>query len=384
MNDVSLHWDGMEIVKKTTPRDFRDEKPHAVLMKVEFVPGGADVSLSIDGEAIFEKYFIPSLIAYRGRPAFGARNAETAGDVQIDDLSIVCREPIEPFEPPVEIVAIDRKINDKKHPSNEATVKFPARTERFGRIVCTLRLDKPETRFDPWDRTATICVFGDDGESFEIIRYITPYHNGHMWKVDVTDFAPLLKGKRKIEQACGTQGEGWVVTVAFAFYPGKAERQACRVINLWSGSPEIGNPDKPASDFYKPQEIKLDKSITHARFRAVVTGHGMSPNTNNAAEFMPLGRTLTVNGASFHNVLWKTDNYLNPCRPQGGTWKYDRAGWAPGDVVRPWEVELTHLIGDDRKLKIGYVLDEYVNEARGKTWSPFHKTEAHLVLYRAK
>ena len=108
----------------------------------------------------------------------------------------------------------------------------------------------------------------------------------------------------------------------------------------------------------------------------------MLPNTDNAAEFMPLGRTLTVNGESFRNVLWKTDNYLNPCRPQGGTWKYDRAGWAPGDVVRPWEVEVTHLITDARELRVEYALDPYVNEARGQTWAPFHRTESQVVLYR--
>ena len=380
-HEISLHWDGMEIVKKTTPIDFRDEKPHAVRILAEFTAGGADVSVFVDDAAVFENHFIPSMVAYRGRPVFGARNGETAGDVLIDNLSIACREPTEPFAPPLEVMAIDHKINDVKHPRNEADVDFPADTGDFARIVCTLRLDKPETRFDPWDRTATISVFADDGERFEIIRYITPYHNGHVWKVDVTDFAPLLQGRRKIEQACGTQGEGWVVTVAFAFYPGEAERRPLKVINLWSGSPEVGNPEKPAADFYTPREFTLDETITHAKVRTVVTGHGMSPNTNNAAEFMPLGRTLTVNGASFYNVLWKEDNYLNPCRPQGGTWKYDRAGWAPGDVVRPWEVDLSHLISDERTLKIGYVLDEYINEGRGKTWAPTHKTEAHLILY---
>ena len=103
--------------------------------------------------------------------------------------------------------------------------------------------------------------------------------------------------------------------------------------------------------------------------------------SRDAAEFMAIGRTLTVNGSSFENELWKTDNYLNPCRPQGGTWKYDRAGWAPGDVVRPWEIDLRDFAGK-RALKIDYKLDEYVNENRGQTWAPFHLTESHLVLYR--
>ncbi|HVP10272.1 MAG TPA: glycoside hydrolase domain-containing protein [Phycisphaerae bacterium] len=380
-HEVSLHWDGMEIVKRTTPMEFRDEKPHDVRLRIEFVPGGADVGLWIDGTAIYERYFIPGMTAYVGRPAFGGRNGETAGDVLIDDLSVECFEPLSPPEPPVSVMAVDHQLNDVNHPKNEATVEFPDQTDRFARIICTLQLDKPETRFDPWDRIATIGAYADDGERFEILRYITPYHRGHEWKMDVTDFRPLLRGKRKIEQNCGTQGEGWVVTVKFDFYPGPTDRLAYKVVNLWNGSPEIGNPDKPVEDFYRPRTIALDGQTAFAKVRTVVTGHGMEPNTNNAGEFMPLGRTLVINGESFRNVLWKTDNYLNPCRPQGGTWKYDRAGWGPGDVVRPWEVDATPLVKAGGELKIEYRLDPYVNEGRGKTWAPTHVTEGQLILY---
>ncbi|MHC4469786.1 MAG: hypothetical protein ACYS99_02385, partial [Planctomycetota bacterium] len=213
-HELSLHWDGMEIVKRVTPKEFRDEVDHAVLVRAEFVPGGADVTVTIDGETVFESYFIAGMTPYVGRPAFGGRNAETSGEVHLDDLAITLGDPIPAPEPPVEVVAIDRALNDKKHPKNEAVVEFPASTEKFARIIMTLRLDKPETRFDPWDRLASISAYADDGERYEIVRYITPYHRGHVWRVDVTDFRPLLTGKRKIEQACGTQGEGWVVTVS--------------------------------------------------------------------------------------------------------------------------------------------------------------------------
>ena len=90
--------------------------------------------------------------------------------------------------------------------------------------------------------------------------------------------------------------------------------------------------------------------------RSVPCWAGRSPNANNTAEFMPIGRALRVNGASFYDVLWKTDNHLYPCRPQGGTWKYDRVGWAPGDLVRPWEVVVSHLLDGDQRLEIEYTL----------------------------
>lgn len=382
-HEVSLHWDGREILKRTTPMDFRDEQPHAVRVRVTFVTGGADVSIWIDDQPIYEDYFVPGMTAYVGRPAFGARNTETAGDILIDEVHVTCHQPIAAPEPPLTITAIDRALNDKDHPRNEAEVEFPTDTSEFGRIICTLRLDKPETRFDPWDRIAHIWIHDEDGTRYELLRYITPYHRGHVWQVDVTDWRPLLTGKRRIEQVCTTYGEGWVVSVTFDFYPGEPERVAYRVVNLWSGNPEVGNPGKPTSDFYVPREVATDDATVAAKVRLVVTGHGMSPNTDNAGEFMPLGRTLSVNGREFRNVLWKTDNYLNPCRPQGGTWKYDRAGWAPGDVVRPWEVDVTELLEPGEPLRIEYALDEYVNENRGQTWAPTHTTEAQVILYRA-
>ncbi|MEM7163818.1 MAG: peptide-N-glycosidase F-related protein [Planctomycetota bacterium] len=380
-HELSLHWNGTEIHKMTTPKEFRDEKPHAVKARIRFVTGGALVDVSIDGDALYDGYFIPEMTAFVGRPGFGARNSETAGDVFVDDF----RARLSGFSAappaPLSIVAINRKINDKDHPKNESVVEFPEDNSDYARIIMTLRLDKPDTRFDPWDRAAYINVFDGD-EKYELVRYITPYHKGGVWKADVTAFRSLLQGQRRIEQTCGTQGEGWIVTVAFDFYPGKSKRLAYDVVRLWSGRPEIGNPDKPVSDFYVPRVVELGADTVAAEVRSVVTGHGMHPNTNNAAEFMPIERTLTINGTTFTNNLWKTDNYLNPCRPQGGTWKYDRAGWAPGDLVRPWVVDASALVGDDRRLHVGYTLAPYVNEGRGKTWAPFHRTEAYVVLYR--
>ena len=313
----------------------------------------------------------------------GARNSEIAGDVQVDNVDIELRHETEEPAEPLHLVAIDRQLNDAAHPKHQAVVAFPETPEQtYARVICTLELAEPEGGFDAWDRTAHVWVYDEHDKRTELLRYITPYQRGHTWKVDVTDFLPLLRGSKKIEQTCGTQGKGWMVSVSFDFYEGSVERVPFQVIDLWSGSPEIGNPETPVSDFYATRTITVPEWTIGAKVRTVVTGHGMSPNSDNAAEFMPIGRTLTVNQQSYKNQLWKTDNYLNPCRPQGGTWKYDRAGWAPGDVVRPWEVDISDLIGPSRALTIDYTLDEYINENRGQTWAPFHLTESHLILYR--
>lgn len=381
-HEASLHWNGREIIKAVTPVEYRDEKPRKVQLHVEYVSGGAEVTLKISNKAVWDRYFIAGMTPQVGRPAFGAHNGETAGEISIKDVKFGFAEPIQAPEAPLHIVALDRVLNDKDHGTNGAQTEFPADSKAYGRIIMTLRLDKPATKFDPWDRIAHVWVEGDRGERYELLRYITPYSHGWEWKVDVTDLRPLLKGTHKVIQECGTYGEGWVVSVNFDFYKGKIDREAYKVIRLWNGAPEIGNPDKPTEAFYTPQTVPTDRETIGAKVLVTVTGHGMEPNTNNAGEFMPISRTLTVNGRSFRNLLWKTDNYLNPCRPQGGTWKYDRAGWGPGTAVLPWTVDVSRLLQPGQPVNLTYKLDPYLNKGRGKTWAPTHATESVLVLYR--
>lgn len=384
-HEMSLHWDGLEIIKKTTATEFRDEKPHKVRVSGEYVTGGAVVTLTLDDEVVFDRFFIAGMMPFAGRAVFGAANGDTSGDVLLDDVSISTFGVRQRAPAPHRVVVMDRVLNDQSRGENKAEVDLPTSTEEFGRIIATLRLDKPETRFDPWDRIAHVFVEDLDGSNrTELIRYITPYHRGFEWKVDVTDLRPLLMGKKRIVQACGTYGEGWLVSVALDYYPGPTQDGliAEKVINLWNGHPVIGDPANPPEKFYEARSFTLEPWVAAAKVRVTVTGHGMSPNTNNAAEFMPLERTLKANGAEFKNNLWKMDNYLNPCRPQGGTWKYDRAGWAPGDVALPWTVDVTKTIGENRELKLEYILAPYVNDARGQTSAPTHATQSQLVLFR--
>lgn len=380
-HEVSLHWDGTELVKRTAKIDFRDEEPHHMLMRIAFVVGGAEVTVLIDEETVYEDVFLAGVKAFVPRLAMGARNAETAGDVLVDEVTLTTGgEPLGRGEP-MHLSAIGRQLNDSGHHKTSGIAFFPDDTSDFGRITCTLRLEEPPGGYDPWDRLAHVWIEHGDGERTELIRYITPYDRGWEWTVDVSDFRPLLSGPTKIVQECATYASGWLVSVEFDLWPGPAQRLATQVVSLWSGAPEIGNPDNPSSAFHTPRSIRLPEGVSDAKVRMAVTGHGMFPNANNAAEFMPIWRTLTVNGESFRNQLWKSDNYLNPCRPQGGTWKYDRAGWAPGDVAAPWEVEVGHLLGEHGNLDVSYALDPYINETRGETWAPNHRTESYLILF---
>lgn len=386
-HEISLHWDGRERFKKRTQTDFRDEEPRRVKWEVQWVPGGARVDLTLGDEVVFDGYFLAGVTPYAGRAAFGGHNAETAGWATVDDLELRLEDRYAPeeggFPDPVEVIAIERALNNRDHPSTDGLASFPEASADFARVLMTLRLDEPVDGFDPWDRLAHVYVEDERLGLVELLRYITPFDRGYQWTVDVSDFRSLLQGERRIEQFCETYAEGWRVSVGFHFYPrpehSPKEPEPFRIERLWEGPCVIGDPDQPPSDFFVPRTIAVPQGASSAEVRTVVTGHGLSPNSENAAEFMPLERTLTINGTPHANELWKTDNYLNPCRPQGGTWKYDRAGWAPGDVVVPWEVPCPVAAP---ALQFGYALAPYINENRGGAWDPFHQVTSYVVFYR--
>jgi hypothetical protein len=386
-HEISIHWDGAERFKKTTEIDFRDGEAHKVHIEVEYVPGGAYIDLTLDAEVVFERWFLAGAEAYAGRAAFGGRNAETAGWATVDDLTITRADAFPGgFPEPRVVTAIDHQLNDAGAHETRGTATLPDDLSGYERILLTLRLEEPEKGYDPWDRLAHLYVQDEALGRVELLRYITPYDRGGEWTLDVTDMAPVLTGERTFLQRCETYASGWLVTVELSLYPRPEEwpvgPEPYRVERLWEGKCIVGNPDNPTTNFFVPRTLALDPETLAVNVRTAVTGHGMYPNTDNAAEFMPLDRTLTVGGDAHTTTLWKTDNYLNPIRPQGGTWKYDRAGWAPGDIVPPWQVRATGaaLAGDS--LEIKYDVAEYLNEGRGQTWEPFHQVASYAVLYR--
>lgn len=379
-HEISLHWNGLEIANRVSTADFRGDDWHQIDIRLNYVVGGAEISVGIDGQFTYDKYLVPGLQPIESRAILGARATDGGGEAEIKELDIHYGKRAE-VTPPLSIRALDRRVVKIGVPTQSNMVHFPAFTDQYGRIVLTLSLTAPEGGFDPWDRRAAIYLYDEKGERFELLRFITLYRRGYTWRVDVSDFRPLLMGARKIEAWCETYGPGYAVTADFDFFPGPAPLKAYKIRNLWTGDPEIGNPSKPPSAFWKPIPLNRDGADA-MKLRFTVTGHGMSPNTNNAGEFMPLGRTVTLNGREWKNTLWKTDNYLNPCRPQGGTWKYDRAGWAPGDVVLPWEVDATPALKPRATANLQYDIAPYVNTSRVDSFPPSHWFESQVVYYR--
>lgn len=396
--EVSLHANGRERINVRSGYEFRTGRWVDVDVRVGYEPGGARVVVMLDGRSIIDEM----VWGVRPMRLHAMAGVEGAG-INIRDLAITRVTGLDsPLPEPVSVEVFDDELL-----VNGAWLKqevdFERVPESVGRVVATLTLGEPEMGYDHWDKKGTIGITvpgdgGVEGERFELFRFITPYRRGWTWHMDVTDLLPLMMGKRTLDANIGTYMKGWLVSFRLDFYEGTPEREPMRVVKLWSGEAEIGDPEHPVEDFYKAREVTVPEGARSARVRATVTGHGMLPNSNNAGEFMPIWRTLTISSAggagggdvveggfismSARDHLWKTDCYLNPCRPQGGTWKFDRSGWAPGSKVEPWVVDVQpeFVLGD--MLRVEYTLDPYINEGRGQTWAPHHWTDAVLVFYK--
>jgi hypothetical protein len=369
--EISLHWNGREIANRLCPVSLTDTRGNSVRLHIDYVPGGAELTLAVDKATVYDHFFVAEAVPYPSKFTFG----------QATPTDLTTRWSGKRFTgvPPVSVLAFDKALNDGKHYKADGEATFPEKTDGTGRVICTLTLGETPAGLDPWDRIGHIWIYDDSGEAYEVIRYITPYRKAWEWKVDVTDLLPLLQGKKKMQVDCETYAQGWLVSVRFDFYPGKLDRVPYRVVNLWNGFYDVGNWDKSFADMVTPKTIPTDPQTVAAKTRITVTGHGQ--NEDDLGEFAPLWRKLHAGGKTWENTLWKTDVYLNPCRPQGGTWKFDRAGWAPGEAVLPWEIDLTPVLKPGRPLEIAYELQPYRKKTE-KSAPARHAFASQLILYR--
>ena len=373
--EISLHWDGQEVSRRLSPVALLG--PIDVRLTVAFVVGGANISVRVGRTAVYDRIFVPGVMPYAARIASGV---STGADIRALKLQSAGAAP--DYGAPLRVRAMDQQINDAAHHTLTAEANLPQDTSGYGRVICTLTLAATPAGLDKWDRVASVYLYDDRGERFEILRYITPYHKAYQWTADVTDLLPLLTGHKKIEAFCETYGEGWLVSIDFDYYPGPLKSRPYRVVNLWNTIAVIGEADKPIVDQLPAKTIPIDAGADRTAVRLCVTGHGQAPNTDDAAEFLPLWRKLTVGGAAFTDTLWKTDNYLNPCRPQGGTWKFDRAGWGPGTVVTPWTVDVTRSVKRGRDATFVYEIQPFVNKTPDHGNPARHVIASQVIFYR--
>lgn len=237
---------------------------------------------------------------------------------------------------------------------------LPNDPSRFERLILHIEADCPTGGCDPWDQPAKLSVVTEEGE-FEIARYITPFGIGcGPWTVDVTDFKSILQGPVQFKSYVQVWGpSGWLITADLEYVQGKADFPYQRLSPLWQRD-YIVYGDPAISFDLDPRQVAVDAKTKQSQVRATVTGHGQG-NTNNAAEFFERTHQLSVNGETFAHNLWKTDCPQNTCANQLGTWRFDRAGWCPGQEVQPFIVNTTSVATPGATTEIDYTFQAYTN-----------------------
>ena len=190
--------------------------------------------------------------------------------------------------------------------------------------------------------------------AFQIMSFVTPYGAyldlgtyGKTWYFDVTDFAPILKGLKRINMTSGGQWQE-DMDIKFHFIVGTPSRDVVDIQQIWRpqsrGYASILNEDS-----FEPRDVQLDPNAVSYKIRTVITGHGQE------GEFIPRDHFININGGNIEYTwpVW-TECGSNPIYPQGGTWIYDRAGWCPGQASDLREDDITSLVTTGQTHNIDY------------------------------
>lgn len=394
--EVSLHWDGREIVKRVAPAEFRGEFVECEI-SVKYVIGGAEINVRLAGETVYDNYFLAGMTPYETRLAIGAGTRDDmTTEFDVRDILLTPGSPAHPQRLPTHFEIFNHVLTNHSKTITETDVTLPPLGLAYGRVILTLEIHDAGADWDAWDRVGHLYLTDPDGIKRDIAPFVTSFRTPCHWLVDVTQFRPWLAGTVKFEievAAAADESHGYMMSAALDFYHGTPELEPFRIIPLWNGVANYGSADNHFSDFFVPQTVSIDPSTQEARLFMTTTGHSQ------VGEFTPSRRTLIlvpVKGGDpaterrFENLLWKTDCYLNPNRPQFGTWKYARAGWAPGDVVRPWWIDLTPGISPGKIAELRYEPEPYDFTGIAAEQRPTHdqvnqaflNVHSYLILYR--
>lgn len=179
---------------------------------------------------------------------------------------------------------------------------------------------------------------------FELLSFVTPYGiglnfgaNGKTWIFDVTDFTPILKGRKRITVERGGQWQE-DMDIKFLYIVGTPPRNVLDIKQIWRNDSK-SYTDIMADKCFEPRNVLMNPNATYFKIRSAITGHGQE------GEFIPRNHYIDVDGGTDEFVwqVWKECGE-NPIYPQGGTWIYDRAGWCPGRPTDLNEYDITSMV----------------------------------------
>lgn len=211
----------------------------------------------------------------------------------------------------------------------------------------------------------TIDYYGDPFEivdRWEIGRYITPYGiglslgpEGFTWIYDVTDYAHLLKGSKRL-----TSGNAQELhDLRFAFIEGTPPREVVQIRQVWPHR-SYNYGQMAADEVLQKQSMELSDEAAQFMLKARITGHGHNTSNPGGAfphccEWWDNQHFMQVNNEQLSWSIWQGDLCgLNPVRGQGGNWAPPRAGWCPGDKVPDYTFDITDWVSPGGTVDLDY------------------------------
>ena len=179
---------------------------------------------------------------------------------------------------------------------------------------------------------------------FQLMSFVTPYGiyldlgmEGKTWIFDVSDYAPILKGKKRLTMEMGGQRQE-DIDIKFVYVIGTPTRDVIDINPIWR--PESKSYSAIQSGrVFETRNVKMHPDGDAFKVISVITGHGQE------GEFIQRHHTLNIDGGDIEYdwIVW-TECSTIPIYPQGGTWIYDRAGWCPGDPSDVYQYDITEHV----------------------------------------
>ena len=224
--EISLHWDGLEVANRFCEPDFVTGEAGVLAIEIEFVTGGAEVTVGVGGQAIYDRHFIPHMLPFESRTALGAYGPD-GGACYVDSLNVEWTGEAEPTPAPVTVHCFKSAWNNRKQKPRAEFELMPA---DFGaeRVIMSLKL-KPMVERDEWDRLGHVWLY-HEGERYELARVLTPFMlwgASYEYLVDVSNFRDMLTGRCEIHVDIGVNvGRGYVVDLDFTYLPQTGGRRS--------------------------------------------------------------------------------------------------------------------------------------------------------------
>ena len=217
----------------------------------------------------------------------------------------------------------------------------------------------------------------------EIMSFVTPYGigidlgvKGKSWYYDMSDFAPLLNGNKRLTMDMGGQNQEQM-EVEFMFIVGTPIANVLEFNQLWQGGARIGGPGINSilnNSVFAPINYIPNVNGKIFKMRSSITGHGsdgeFEQNGGSIYHFLNIG-----GGSSEFNWSVNIDCSSNPMIAQGGTWLIPRQGWCPGLRTKLVENDFTPYLTGGTSTSIDYHISE-----PSKTSGDYRYIVAHQLI----